>query len=82
MKPDGTVSASEISEYSFCSVAWYMDKNGYPRSAHSSRRMEQGRRMHQKLEPKYRQVTLASKISIGGAIIVVLLFVALALGLI
>lgn len=82
MKSDGTLSASEISEYSFCSVAWFYNTNGYPRSSHSSKRMDQGRRMHQKLEPRYRRAGIASRLSVGALIIVVLLFLAFALGLV
>ena len=82
MKEDGTLTASEISEYSFCSVAWYMDSNGYPRSPYSSRRMERGRAMHKKLEPRYKRVSIASKITVSAAVILLILFVGIALGLV
>ncbi len=82
MKSDGSVSASEISQYSFCSVAWYMDDNGYPRSTYSSRRMEHGREMHEKLEPRYKRSGVVSKISLAAILVVVALFVSLALGLV
>lgn len=82
MRSDGTLSASEISEYSFCSVAWYMDSNGYPRSTQSSQRMEKGRKMHQKLEPRYRRVSVAARISIVAIVLLSIVLAAFAAGLI
>ncbi len=43
------ISASEIAEYYFCSVAWYMDKNGYQRETSSNKRLMTGQVSHQKL---------------------------------
>ncbi|HKJ96562.1 MAG TPA: hypothetical protein VJ944_02330 [Thermoplasmataceae archaeon] len=82
MKDDGTLSASEISEYSFCSVAWYMDSNGYPRSTISSKRMENGRKMHKKLEPRYKRVSIAARLSIAAIVLLSIILVAFAAGLI
>lgn len=82
MKEDGTLTASEISEYSFCSVAWYMDQNGYPRGSHSSKRLERGRTMHKKLEPSYNRVRIASKVTVTAAVILLVLFVGIAFGLV
>lgn len=82
MKEDGTLTASEISEYSFCSVAWYMDQNGYPRGSGSSRRLEMGREMHRKLEPRYNRVSAAVKISLSSAVFLIILFMLLVLGLV
>ena len=42
----GYVSASEISQYEFCNVAWAMEKQGYPHSRISSKRMYNGRENH------------------------------------
>lgn len=40
------ISASEISQYEFCNVAWAMEKAGYPRSKFSSKRMSSGKNSH------------------------------------
>lgn len=82
MRKDGTISASEVSEYSFCNVAWYMDKNGYPRSNVSSQRMEHGKRMHRQLEPKYRRVSMAARVSLIAAVVFSVALILFALGLV
>ena len=63
MQTDGQdiISASEIGEYEFCSVSWYLNKEGYPRSGYSSRRMETGREMHRQVDIGYRRSNGALK---------------------
>lgn len=80
MRKDGTISASEVSEYSFCNVAWYMDSEGYPRSKVSSMRMENGKKMHKQLEPKYKRAGAAAKVSIFSLVVFSMLFILLLLG--
>ncbi|MCL5665288.1 MAG: hypothetical protein M1315_00395 [Candidatus Thermoplasmatota archaeon] len=63
------VSASEISEYEYCSVAWYMDKNGYRRSGVSSTRMISGTQMHRSAGITYRRSVSWSKVGTVGALI-------------
>jgi CRISPR/Cas system-associated exonuclease Cas4 (RecB family) len=48
------ISASEISEYAFCNVSWQLDREGAPRSGHSSARMKAGVRSHRKVGRSYR----------------------------
>ncbi|MEM3675832.1 MAG: hypothetical protein QXV22_02110 [Thermoplasmataceae archaeon] len=50
MKDRRYISASEISEYVFCNVSWYMDVNGFPRNEGSSGRLEAGNKAHRKTE--------------------------------
>ena len=65
------VSASEISQYEFCNVAWYYQKEKYPRSKLSSKRMAIGRDRHQKLEKSYVSLTLMVRIMVVALVIVV-----------
>lgn len=69
MKNGEYISASEVSEFSFCNVAYYLDMEGYPRGTGSSERMENGRQMHSKLEPSYKRVGLGLKITVGAMVI-------------
>lgn len=82
MRKDGTISASEVSEYSFCNVAWYMDNNGYPRSSFSSKRMEHGKKMHRQLEPQYKRASIAARVSMIAAVIFSLALILFILGLV
>jgi|GEM_PF-2907128 CRISPR/Cas system-associated exonuclease Cas4 (RecB family) len=65
------VSASEISQHEFCSVAWYYQKEKYPRSKISSKRMAMGRDRHRKLEKSYLSLTLTVRIMVIALVIVV-----------
>lgn len=64
------VSASEISEYEYCSVAWYMDKNGFRRSGISSTRMLEGTQIHKSVGISYRRSISLSKIGTVGALVI------------
>ncbi len=55
---DEYISATDISEYVFCSVAWYMDREGFPRSTKSSKRFRKGTRKHKFLLTKYAALKL------------------------
>ena len=65
------VSASEISQFEFCNVAWYYQKEKYPRSRISSKRMAMGRNKHRKLEKSYVSLTLVVRIMVVALVIVV-----------
>ena len=65
------VSTSEISQYEFCNVAWYYQKEKYPRSKLSSKRMAIGRDRHRKLEKSYVSLTLMVRIMVVALVIVV-----------
>ncbi len=65
------VSASEISQFEFCNVAWYYQKEKYPRSRISSKRMATGRDRHRKLEKSYVSLTLMVRIMVVALVIVV-----------
>ena len=65
------VSASEISQYEFCNVAWYYQKEKYPRSKLSSKRMAIGRDRHRKLEKTYVSLTLMVRMMVVALVIVV-----------
>ncbi len=65
------VSASEISQYEFCNVAWYYQKEKYPRSKFSSKRMATGRDRHRKLEKSYISLTILVRIMVAALVIVV-----------
>ncbi|QRF74522.1 hypothetical protein Thermo_00003 [Thermoplasmatales archaeon] len=65
------VSASEISQYEFCNVAWYYQKEGYPRSKISSRRMASGRESHKKVEKSYVSLTLIVRILVIALVLVI-----------
>ncbi len=59
--PERDVSASEIAEFSYCSVAWYMDKEGYRRSGYANTRMTTGRIMHRRLETRVRRSRISAR---------------------
>jgi CRISPR/Cas system-associated exonuclease Cas4 (RecB family) len=50
---NGMISASEMSEFEFCNVSWYLNKEGYPRSSYSSARMQRGVEMHRRVQSGY-----------------------------
>lgn len=58
------VSASEISQYEFCNVAWAMEKQGYPHSRISSRRMYNGRESHKNRGKREHRNRAAMKLSL------------------
>ncbi|MHB8360869.1 MAG: hypothetical protein ACYDAO_02415 [Thermoplasmataceae archaeon] len=60
----GMISASELSEFEFCSVSWYLNKEGYPRSGYSSARMQRGVQMHRRVHSGYSHSGSAIKILI------------------
>lgn len=67
------ISASEISEYMFCNVSWYLDREGAPRSGHSSARMESGRRSHAVVRKDYRNTGKAIYLTVGALLFTVAL---------
>ncbi len=72
-REDERISASEISEYLFCNVSWYLDKEGAPRSKHSSARMQSGVRSHAALRRNYRATGKAIYVTVGALLITVAL---------
>ncbi|MDS0257106.1 hypothetical protein ApAK_05390 [Thermoplasmatales archaeon AK] len=76
MKDNRYISASEISEYVFCNVSWYMDVSGYPRNEGSSKRFEVGNRAHRHTETVRvvsRRSGYAKVVSVATLIVVLLL---------
>ena len=71
---DGMISASEMSEFEFCSVSWYLDKEGYPRSGFSSQRMQRGIEMHRRVHTGYSRAGGAMKLLLV-IFVVILVFV-------
>lgn len=63
------VSASDISQYEYCPVQWYMDKAGYPRDSRTNTRLVNGTEMHRNLGKRTRNSSFALR---GG--IILLLF--------
>ncbi|MEM0156390.1 MAG: hypothetical protein QW597_07325 [Thermoplasmataceae archaeon] len=70
------VSASEISEYEYCNVAWYYQKENYPRSKISSTRMSVGRARHRRVERSYNALTKILKVLgiVLAVVIVVIIY--------
>lgn len=65
---DRNVSASEVAEFAFCSVAWYLDKEGYRRSGIANTRMTTGRIAHRRMETSIRRSKVGVKFYIACAI--------------
>ncbi len=72
-KDDDRISASEISEYLFCNVSWYLDREGAPRSGHSSARMQAGVRSHAAVRRSYRATGRAIYVTAGALLFTVAL---------
>jgi len=78
MKTDHTISASEIGQYNYCSVAWYLQRCGYEPE---SRYLEQGTKAHvalgKTLEKVQWETKMVSRYTIIGVLflVVFLLFV-------
>lgn len=54
------ISASEVSKYVFCNVAWYLDKEGAPRNRGSGVRMQKGIKSHSTLKRRYNATRAAT----------------------
>lgn len=78
---DRDVSASEIAEYSFCSVAWYLDKEGYRRSGVANSRMTTGRIAHRRMETRIRRSRVGAKVYLIGAMLAALVLILYLAGL-
>ena len=62
------VSASDLSQYEYCPVQWYMDKAGFPRDSRTNTRLVTGTEMHRNLGKRTRNSSFALK---GGIILLV-----------
>ncbi|MFG1519676.1 MAG: hypothetical protein AAE977_04280 [Thermoplasmataceae archaeon] len=62
------VSASDISQYEYCPVQWYMEKAGFPRDSRTNTRLAAGTEMHKNLGKRTRNSSFALK---GGIILLV-----------
>ncbi len=71
----GEISASELAEFDFCSVAWYLDKEGYRRSRISSVHMTAGRDMHKSVSVFHRRAEKTVLAGVIGAVAMALLIV-------
>lgn len=64
------ISASEIAEYQFCSVAWFLDRNGVPRESGSNRRLMTGYMNHQQIG---RKIESSNRLITGMTVLLLLL---------
>lgn len=69
----GEISASDLAEFDFCSVAWYLDKEGYRRSRISSVHMTEGRTMHKRVSTFHRRAERTMLAGVVGAVVIALL---------
>jgi hypothetical protein len=75
-RDDSLFSASEIGQFTFCSVSWFLKRKGY----HSppSKKKSHGMRIHNKMGRKTHQfdwlVRLSYLFILGGMIILLILF--------
>ncbi|MBS3777831.1 MAG: hypothetical protein KGY50_00895 [Candidatus Thermoplasmatota archaeon] len=83
-KDDRLFSASEISQFTFCSVSWFLQRLGY--RAPSSKKKSHGMKIHDKIGRKTRLFPSLIRLSyllIGcGILIIILLFIFDTFGLI
>ena len=49
MRPDPVLTASEIANFEFCPVAWFLQRSGAARDSTSMRNMEDGAREHRRI---------------------------------
>ncbi|MCL4328139.1 MAG: hypothetical protein M1151_06780 [Candidatus Thermoplasmatota archaeon] len=70
MAQDDILAASEIAQYSFCNVSWYLNKEGVPRDVNSNTRLRTGQRMHASLDRKVSVFRSATAILTGAVILV------------
>lgn len=77
----GEISASELAEFDFCSVAWYLDKEGYRRSRISSVHMTAGRDMHRRVSTYHKRAETTTRAGLVGAIVIAVLLVILLSGI-
>lgn len=82
VKEKENISASEISEYLFCNVSWYLDQEGAPRSQHSSARMNAGVKSHATVKRRYRTSEVAVYLTAGILVITVVFILYYAMTLI
>ncbi len=74
----GEISASDLAEFDFCSVAWYLDKEGYRKSHIASVTMANGRTMHKRVSVMHRRAGRSVMLGIAGfGVVAVLLFLSL-----
>ncbi len=78
--PEKDVSASEVAEYAFCSVSWYMDKEGYRRSGYANTRMTTGKIMHRRLETRVRRSRVSARAYVILAAVMGILIIAYIMG--
>ena len=48
-RPEPILSASEVANFEFCPVAWYLQRSGAARDSTSVRAMEDGAREHRRI---------------------------------
>lgn len=73
--PERDISASEIGEYTFCSVAWYLDREGYRRSGIANTRMTTGKIAHRRMETRIRRSRIGIKFYLSCATVFILVMV-------
>ena len=61
IQDDEWLAASEIAQYAFCNVSWYLNKEGVARDRFSNARLQTGRVMHARLD---RKISTYSSLSI------------------
>lgn len=76
----GEISASDLAEFDFCSVAWYLDREGYRKSKITSMAMTKGITMHRRVSAIHRRASRSMSAGIVGIAIVLALLVATFLG--
>ncbi len=79
---DRDINASEISEYAFCSVAWYLDKEGYRRSGFANTRMTTGQIAHRRMETTIRRSRVGMKFYLACALVFIVATVLYSSGII
>lgn len=78
--PERDVSASEVAEYSYCSVSLYMDKEGYRKSGYANSRMTTGKVMHRRLETKVKRSRMTTRAYVIVAAVIGIVILAYIMG--
>ncbi|MCL4332411.1 MAG: hypothetical protein M1148_01100 [Candidatus Thermoplasmatota archaeon] len=76
---DDWLAASEIAQYDFCNVSWYLNREGVPRDVASNTRLVNGRQMHARLDRNISTNRSLTGLLTGMAIVVSAILVVLLL---
>ena len=79
--PDLVLTASEIGEYEFCRVAWYLRRCGVPRDPASVSPLEHGAREHRRIAVHARRARTLQRVQRFLLIVIVALLAVLLLQL-